>query len=162
MPEYLIVLPIDPMPEGTSYRCGESLPLHCTVMHWFKRDVGCDKDRFHNDILFITNTSQTIELISEVSALFGPASDVPVYVLQRNVDLLLLHTRLFKFLAEVHSLPDRLDWIGAGYRPHVTTCNGRSFTPGTTHKAESLVLIERKDDGTKVVVVEHQLGDIPF
>lgn len=34
--EYLVVIPIEDMPLGKLYKAGESLPLHTTVLHWFK------------------------------------------------------------------------------------------------------------------------------
>lgn len=162
--EYLVLLPIEAMPRGTPYPQGQSLPLRCTLMHWFHLGSALTPGHLYNELMLLASSGAKdhIELVSEKPELFGPNADVPVHVLQRNEELNLLHTQLLKFLAGVDSLPVELRWIGAGYRPHVATCEGRAFLPGTRHRARFLTLIERGEDKNKVVRSSYQFRGIPF
>lgn len=149
-PEYLVALPIDDMRVGSEYPPGIPIPLHCTLMHWFRhKPHPIELD----NLLYVLadGVSQgSIEFISRAPALFGPKNDVPVHVLWRNERLLLLHTELLISLAHADSLPEERRWVGAGYRPHVATVD-RPFSPGQRHSPSELVLIRRGEDMVKEV-----------
>lgn len=143
-PEYLLALPVDPMPKDASYPQGTQLPLHCTLMHWFCFGNKFDLLRLDQVLtVFATKVRGGIPLASRHFELFGKNNDVPCHVLERSGPLLLLHTRIFKFLVEAGSAPEELQWVGAGYRPHVAMVGERLFPPGAVHMANSMVLVER-------------------
>lgn len=149
MSEYLLVLPIEPVPLGTSYPPGVSLPLHCTLMQWFKTSGDPD---LAAEVSAAGVKSGCIELVSlALDRAFGPKANVPVHVLERDEDLNLLHTRLLVLLAALPSDFSELRWIGAGYRPHVSDTEGRSFAPHTRHACKHVALIERDPDKVKTV-----------
>ncbi|HUO50413.1 MAG TPA: hypothetical protein VMU25_02520 [Candidatus Paceibacterota bacterium] len=160
--EFLVVLPIDPMPIGAAYPRGASLPLHCTLMQWFWIQKETDFARLHHQLAVLASNTPIgeIELVSEAPALFGPQSDVPVHVLKHNERLNVLHTKLLVFLAAHTSAPEAYPWIGAGYRPHVTTARS-AFVPGSRHVPESLVLIERDAEKNQIVRRMYALGKTP-
>ena len=153
--EYLIVLPIDPIPLGARYAKGERLPLHCTVMHWFKSEtqffgvVPWEVVRQRKDLCVGT---EGIQLVSGAKENFGVNGEVVVNVLERNPILNVLHTLLLVHLVAHDFWPQKLQWVGAGYRPHVTPVHGRSFPSGTTYHAREMVLIERTSDKSKRVI----------
>lgn len=162
--EYLIVLPIESMPLHTGYEQGKSLPLHCTLMHWFSLDMRYSRARLWEEVqqvcaqhMYVTGCPGRIELVSEACDLFGPNNDVPVHTLRRNDVLLTLHTRLLMLLTLAYSWPPALHWVGAGYRPHVSTVEGRSFPPGTKHIATRLALVERTSDRVKRIIGRYSL-----
>lgn len=44
-----------------------------------------------------------------------------------------------------------LSWVGAGYNPHVTTVEERSFPPGSKYRAAEIALIMRDKTKNKIV-----------
>lgn len=161
--DYLIVLPIEPIPERESYGKGKSLPMHCTVMQWFHLGEMSVQRLQHELMLISSHVGEgAIVLTSERPALFGPGNDVPVHTLAPVEDLMRLHTEILLVLAKYGAkLPREVHWMGAGYKPHVTS-SGASFLPGTKHLPEFLTLIRRDASGTKKVLREHRIGEIPF
>jgi hypothetical protein len=161
--EYLIVLPIEPTPVRQIYPQGQSLPLHCTLMHWFRTSSGglTELDKGIERIA-LEATFEQIELVSERADLFGPGNTVPVHVLAENQPLKALHEKVLSFLEEIDSLPEEQRWIGEGYRPHVTDTEFRHFPPGTRFRPTNLALIGRSEDRDKLVISSYLLGGPPF
>jgi hypothetical protein len=161
--EYLVVLPVEPFTRGRSHPTGQSLPLHCTVMHWFRLHPEVSFAALNNKLTVLACWVETgsIELVSQEPALFGPENDVPVHVLERNERLNLLHTELLLFLASIKSAPEQRKWVGAGYRPHVTSTD-KAFAPGQKYVSKHLVLVERGGDKNKIVTAGYRLGSVPF
>ncbi len=142
MRQFLLVLPIDRMPIGTVYRGGE-MPLHCTLMRWFG---------FASDDVLLGFTDwlrshmsgfESILIESEKSTQFGVYRNIPVHTLVHNDQLSLLHTQIFRYLVQVGAEPSDMLWIGAGYRPHVTTVGDREFRMGMQHVIDRVVLVEQ-------------------
>ncbi len=159
MHEYLVVLPIEDMLAGSAYGPNESLPLHCTLMQWFTLGEKADPDSLADELASLAAAvcEGYIALASGDPALFGPENDVPVHVLVRDSVLDLLHTRLLCSIVEKGGAVKNLKWTGAGFRPHVSTVNGRTFGPGAQHRAQSLVLLQRDAKKNQKV-----LGSYPF
>ncbi len=154
--EYLIALPVEAMPLGSRYAAATQLPLHCTVMHWFLTNLPLDEllDELGEMVAGLGRSA--IELVSDYPALFGPHVDVPVHVLHRNEELEWLHTALLIRLAKRYSEPSAYQWIGAGYRPHVTDRGSACFTPERVHRTDRLAVVERFADKSRVVRSEHR------
>lgn len=163
--EYLIALPVEEMPEGATYAPSRSLPLHCTAMQWFRLESQFDRARLFNEMMLAALGPETpyIELVSEAREFFGPNREVPCHVLARNEDLNLLHTELFMRLSKAQcSFLAPLAWLGAGYRPHVSDAEGRSFPIGSRHRATSMALVERNAERRRIVRAVYQFGELPF
>lgn len=158
--EYLVILPVGPIEPGVEYR--GSLPLHCTVMPWFRLGEQVSEVILGNKLMFLACGTEELELVSERSELFGLHNDEPVHVLARNEQLNKMHTELLVFLAQIHSLPAHTEWLGANYQPHVSDSKGSSFPSSRRHKPKKLILLERNADKIKRFKESYQLGDIPF
>jgi hypothetical protein len=160
-PDYLIVLPIDPMLVGDLYAKGEELPLHCTLMPWFRLSSSFSRERLNYELMVLgTGLDEGfIELISDYPEYMG---HVLAHILKRDARLLLLHTRLLISLVKINSQPRDVEWIGAGYRPHVTNRTDKLLVPYRRHRVTDLALLERDKDGTKKVVYSRALNEIPF
>lgn len=157
--EYLVVLSIDDIPDGQIYSAKETLPLHCTLMHWFTLDQGLPLGELDVELSNLAITmGGTLQLITDERKLFGPHNDVPVWTLKRTDELLLLHTRLFAFLAQYESLSKDLRWIGAGWSPHITIVNGWSVRRSERFVAKHMALIERGENKVKLVHAVYPLG----
>ena len=163
MSEYLVFLPIEDMSEGTVYGPDEPLPLHCTLMQWFTLGKVAEQGPFAADLATLAADVREgyISLVSHEPALFGPKNDVPVYVLVRDRALDLLHTQLFMRIIENGGTVKNLHWAGAGFRPHVSTVEGREFKPGTHHHASCMVLVARDALKSKRVLKSFPFGDGP-
>lgn len=157
--EYLVAFSIGAMPQGQIYSAGTSLPLHCTMMHWFRLSPELPLEDLETKLAELAkNASGPLELITHEHRLFGPHNDVPVWTLKRPEEELLMHTRLLVFLARHNSLPSELRWVGAGWNPHVSVVNGKPARSHTRMTARQVVLIERGDNNSKVVQSVFVLG----
>ncbi len=140
--EYLLVLPVDPMPVGATYRRNESLPLHCTLMPWFPLSLETSFQMLEEVLGQIALRTPPLALVSERSELFGPNKNVHVHTLRMPDALEDLHYRVCEKLLDFGSLP-KSPWIGDGYRPHVSDHNGRTYLPGTVTIAKRITLLSR-------------------
>ncbi len=154
--EYLIALPVEAMPLGSTYAAETQLPLHCTVMHWFLTRLALDELQAELDEVATSLGRSGIELVSNYPAFFGLHADVPVHVLHRNDELEWLHTAILVRLARRSSEPSVYRWVGAGYRPHVADRGSERFTPERVRRPEHLVVVERLADKSRVVRSEHR------
>lgn len=150
--EYLVVLPIEPMQLGDQYPVGTPLPLHCTVMPWFRLQPSIDFAALNAVLSRLACTGKDeVELVSEAPKLFGPKNNIPVHILRGNEWLERLHAELLRYLVAAQSTPVDVRWVGTGYRPHVTDTVTTAFTSGSRCVPQGLVLIERGDDRIKRV-----------
>ncbi|HEY0010567.1 MAG TPA: hypothetical protein VGB97_01475 [Candidatus Paceibacterota bacterium] len=149
--EYLLLLPIEPFSIGDTFESGAQLPLHCTVMYWFKPGWGNMLEAITESLKAVALINLAdIKLISTMPARLGPKRDISVHLFERDPPLLYLHTAVLLLLAKMNSLPRDLKLAGAGYVPHVTSTD-RAFPPGSECFPRELVLIERGEDGAKKV-----------
>ena len=157
--EYLLALPIEPVPIEGVYPKGTSLPLHCTLMHWFCRGPRQTQVALLQKLDEIARAVpwKSIELVSDHPALFGPNRDIPVHALAEDEPLTLLHNRIFSYLAAARCDFKELRFVGAGYHPHVSESGIAAFSPGCRYHPESIVLIGRGEDGARTVIM-----DLPF
>lgn len=151
MKQYLLVLPIDRMPMGAVYQSGD-MPLHCTLMRWFMFRGEGALEAFMLWLGLATKIYEPMCLESDKASHFGVYKNVPVHTLVHNDQLAHLHTLVFRFLAKIEAEPADLIWVGAGYRPHVTTFGDREFLPGMQHVADRLVLVEQNEARDKQVI----------
>ena len=160
--EYLLVLPIDPMPVGVTYPSGIALPLHATVMPWFLLGRATAEGLSRGiERVAVDTEFDAVELVSERPERFGPHNDVPVHVLEPNEPLMNLHWRTFQFLSAIGSLPADRQWTGFGYCPHVTNTRNGSFPPGARFRPKNIALVERDSARSKQVIARYMLGGPP-
>ncbi len=162
--EYLVALPVEEMSCGSVIKRTEHWPLHCTVMQWFRVNAtrADSVGRLNNELSMLASLAKGIELVSEAPDLFGATMDIPVHTLRRCDELNYLHTTLLVYLLQTGSSLMRLRWVGAGYRPHVTTHDGRAFLPGMRHVPTQLLLIKKDTNGTRTIINAHPLGTPTF
>jgi hypothetical protein len=160
MNEYSVVLPIEVMPRNVSYAKDMDLPLHCTVMPWFtlpKESLVPLKNKL---MLLASGVEEgRIELRLAERQLFGTQV---VRLMHKNETLQLLHTELLIFLCGCNALPKDIQWIGAGYEPHVAPHEDKKIMSGTLYLPNRLVLVERTADDKQTVIYSDRFGQIPF
>lgn len=158
--EYLLFLPIEPCLIGDTFEPGVPLPLHCTLLHWFRVRERFTFSAVHESLSTVAHAGfaenplsplRKMRLVSEKASLFGPNNDIPVHELQWSEGLRLLHERvLYALGAQVIHCEPR--WIGSGWHPHVTTTDGREFAPGMSHAPTQFVCLERDERKARKVV----------
>lgn len=137
MHAYLLALEIEPVEVNKVYM---ALPLHCTVVHWFRSDKSpADIAKAITPIVIAT---PAIELVSGEPAMFGQKKDVPVNRLENDESILDLHKKLHHTLQNI-GIKDAVPmWTGDGFNPHVTRQRSGRFEQGRRFTAHKLYLTE--------------------
>ncbi|MGH7158369.1 MAG: hypothetical protein ACREGD_04875 [Candidatus Saccharimonadales bacterium] len=147
---YLFALEITPMTVGTVY---DELPLHCTLMHRFWSSL---TPKALTDTLepFFAQV-QPILLTPYERLLLGPkklaVSEVEVAGALKN-----LHMNLHRALNELGVEYTAPEWVGTGYRAHVTERKNAKLAVGQSHLSKAVYLIEVVDD-RRVIRVKFEL-----
>lgn len=155
----LLALPVEQMVVGDAYPKGTPLPIHCTLMPWF--DI-VSEQRAALDSMLAKVSCDTPHVRLASAGLrhdFGPP-DAPVsaHTIEHIDTLMTLHTRVLLWLARRKSEPDTIEWIGAGYVPHITDVDGRAFGAERACVVDRVVMIERDPTmNTKLVVGSFRL-----
>ncbi|SFH05099.1 hypothetical protein SAMN05421678_111111 [Actinopolymorpha cephalotaxi] len=79
---------------------------------------------------------------AEGEELFGPHKDIPVSVLAPTPGLLALHSRLLGVLTEAGACFEKAEYVGSGYRPHVTITPQRRLQRGEVVVVGSVSLVD--------------------
>jgi hypothetical protein len=158
--KYLVLLPIAEMPKGAVYGKWVSLPMHCTLMHWFEITPGSvsAEDMLCNKLQMLAKELHGVGLEFGERASFGHEASAPVTLLRPNEKLNHAHTLLLLHLAKNRSRFEHTPWIGAGYRAHVPDMFGERFVPGRVHTLTHIALIKRDQTGSKLVAFTVPLG----
>lgn len=122
----------------------EELPLHCTLMHrfWSELDHKALADKMNDFFKEI----HPIILKPYERLLLGPKK-VPVSELKLTDELKGLHIRLYKFLNDLGVEYTAPEWVGEGYRAHVTERENTHLEVGSQQTSSAVYLIEVKVPG---------------
>lgn len=137
---FLFVFEVEPMEIGKTY---SSLPLHCTLMNWFRTEIELEKMIAAAKEIF--NDTHSVELKSDHPELFGPENTIPVHLVTKNDDLAELHSKLLDALDRIGVQHSQPAYVGQGWRPHVTTHEGRALLPGEQKHSSAVYLVEALD-----------------
>lgn len=137
MHAYLLALEIEPVEIGKVY---VALPLHCTVVHWFRSDK--TPAEILKAVTPVATTTAPLELISGPEDMFGKDKDVPVNRLLNDEKLMAFHKRLHKTLQQIGAIDVDPVWTGDGFNMHVTRQRSGRFEEGRRFTARKLYLAE--------------------
>jgi len=116
MHSFHIALAIEPVEDGKFYA---QQPLHCTLMHWFSVHEAYE----HMVPDYCAELFQTVTpvsmLVGEIE-MFGDNHDVPVFTIEENERLRVLHDHLMACLSCLEFKSSEPHYVGEGYRPHIT------------------------------------------
>ena len=135
MSKYLIVLPV----EKTEGSYVGQLPLHCTLVLPF--NTCTDPEKIGVLLRGTCVRYKPIWLVSDYVDTFMAHSAERVHVLRMHADLMRLHTEMVELLKMCNVEYVSPQWVGDGYRPHVTTTRRSSFPPGAEHLADTATLL---------------------
>lgn len=138
---YLFALEVAFMQVDKVYK---ELPLHCTLMHRFWSELSPAElaDRVRPLLAHI----QPVALIAEKRLLLGP-KQVPVSELELTDELRDLHMELYRLLNELHVDYTAPEWVGEGYRAHVSERSNARLEVGKKQQCKAVYLIEVKVPG---------------
>ncbi len=133
---YLFALEVKPMNIGDIY---QELPSHCTLMHRFWSELSPE--------LLVSKVNDFFKQIHPVvlkpheHLLLGPKR-VPVAELELTNELKELHMRLCEFLNDLGVGYTAPEWVGEGYRAHVTERENTRMEVGSQHISKAVYLVE--------------------
>lgn len=141
MNQFILTLEIDNEVWNSEH---EELPLHCTLMHWFLIDAPADA--LVKDICSVIQRNKPVPLESCKRELFGLNCDVPVHTVRPTTDLMTFHHNVYRQLQALNATFPYPQWVGEGYRPHVSDVGSRTFAPGSRHISENVILYQLVND----------------
>jgi hypothetical protein len=116
------VLPLQLLAVGAGFPL-KDWPLHLTVAPTFvigADDVAADMTAVLTAITPILAAQRTLTVRAGPDAGFGHSGKIPVTLVEPSADVLDLHRRLLDELLTVGAEFDDPEFVGPGYRPHVT------------------------------------------
>lgn len=137
MHAYSLALEIEPVEVNRVY---VALPLHCTVVHWFRSEKS--PAEIVKAVTPIALDTPPLELVSGEEALFGFEKDVPVNLLVDDEQLMAFHKHLHAALQKVGITDVVPMWTGDGFNMHVTRQRSGRFEQGRRFTARKLCVIE--------------------
>lgn len=134
MSVYLIALELDPATVGQQYN---SLPLHCTLMHWFRFDGG--PALLQDTLTKVLSSQKPITLTGTETHEYGPLLVVATMV-RLTDELTTLHTNLYRSLNDLGVRYVEPAWVGDGFEAHVTK-QGETMLQAGESKASSTAFL---------------------
>lgn len=153
---YLFALEVSPLKVGGIYN---ELPLHCTLMHRFCTEL--EASVLASKVHDLFSHAQPIELIVHKRSLLGP-KQVAVSEIVPTPGLLDVHTRLHDLLIGLEAEYTAPEWVGEGYRAHVTEREHAMLEVGAHHLSKAVYLIEVKvpgHDHQRLIRAKFNLGN---
>lgn len=133
---YLFALEVNPMTVGEIY---DDLPLHCTLMHRFWSEL--DADTLAGKVRGFLENVAPPTLDAHERLLLGP-KQVVVSELVLSDELKALHANLYKLLNDLGVEYTTPEWVGGGYRAHITEREDAWLEVDTQHISRAVYLIE--------------------
>jgi hypothetical protein len=127
MSRLVVILPLLPLVVGDAFTLRE-WPLHLTVAPTFVIEGGLLA--MLPAVAPILTAQPALRLRVGPEAGFGHALDVPVSLVEPAVELTRLHTGLVVALLAVGARFDDPEFVGDGYRPHITLKGVAALPPG--------------------------------
>jgi 2'-5' RNA ligase len=137
MHAYLLALEIEPVEVNKVY---VALPLHCTVVHWFRSDKS--PAEILKAITPTVTATPPIEIISGKPDMFGLDKDVPVNRLVDDEPIMNLHRELHTTLQRIGVEDVNSMWTGDGFNTHVTRQRSGRFEEGRRLTSRKVYLTE--------------------
>ena len=140
---YIFTLEVDQLTVGKRYN---PLPSHLTlVTRFFSTETPERIATIVNPLFARTNS---LELLFEETVLLGP-NHTAVDLVKSTKELLELHEQLITLLESVHATYTHPQFVGAGWKPHVSKRSKNNFKPGDCILISKGYLIEIKISSSK-------------
>jgi 2'-5' RNA ligase len=120
-------------------------PLHITIVPWFFYES--DLDELIRQMQKKLTNFRAFKVRVLGQAMFGPAGDVPVKLIEKNENLTKLHASLYHLLLSAKASPEREEYNTASYTPHITVRGDRNIDSGTEVMVNSVDILQDLKDG---------------
>ncbi len=144
MPRLVVVLPVRPLEAGDGFALRD-WPLHVTVAPTFV--VALDLATVVGAISPLLESQPALTVRAGPDEGFGPSLDIPVTVIEPSAELTALHARLIAALRGVGAEFDDPEFIGDGYRAHVTVRRADRLCPGDSVELAQATIVDMAPQG---------------
>jgi len=144
VPRLVVVLPLQPLELGSGFALRD-WPLHVTVAPTFVIEQGLPAV-----LAAITPRlaeQRSIGVCAGPDEGFGRSGNIPVTVVDASVELINLHLALVGALRVAGAVFDDPDFVGAGYRAHVTKTRTAQLSPGDPMLLRQAVVVDMEPAG---------------
>lgn len=115
-------------------------PLHITIVPWFP----CDDEKKLDAILEeIAGNHPVFSVTVGPAEWFGPKKDVPVNLVEASPALMALHIAVFEALEKNNFPIHQKEFVGAGYRAHITHQKHGQKHPRQILRLKSFTLVKQ-------------------
>ncbi|MCU1414379.1 MAG: hypothetical protein JWN80_1719 [Microbacteriaceae bacterium] len=140
---------LEPQPIGAEFALSE-LPLHVALIAGFGFDGDIES--------IVLPSSSAFELEAGDEELFGPEHDIPVRVFAEEGGIGSFHALVLAALYELGATIESPEYVGDGFRAHVTESMPNVPQPGDRVRLESMSLLQLAG-GSARVIADAALGD---
>lgn len=133
---YFLTLEVEPLTTAGVYGV---MPLHCTLMHRFFSNLS--PSAFADSIRPLIDQTGPLRLRATDRVAFGPHRAM-VAVIHASPALLKLHAALYHSLTQSGVRYTETDWVGPGYRPHVSDQTDAAMAVNATVLSQAIYLVE--------------------
>lgn len=158
MSRYVVVAPLTPMAVGDRFITRE-WPLHVTLVQVFTSEAGLAEIGLR--LAAVANGSPAITVVAGDDENFGPSQTIPVTVIEPSVALDELHAACVAAIEELGPVYENPEFMGSGYRPHVTVKRQRRVLAGDVAELRQIAVVDMEPgqrDGGRGVLAVFALG----
>ncbi|MET0866268.1 MAG: 2'-5' RNA ligase family protein [Nakamurella sp.] len=144
MPRLVVVLPLVPLQVGDGFSL-KDWPLHLTVAPTFV--IGAELPAVVAAIAASLDQQRSVVVAVGKDEGFGHSGKIPVTLIEPAADLTGMHHRLVDALLQVGAVFDDPQFVGLGYRPHVTITRLARVSMGDSLTLRQAALVDMAPAG---------------
>ena len=148
--EHVVAIMLEPVTVGQEFI---DWPLHITIVPWFPCDDAEKLDSILADVAK-THAGFLVE-VGEIEK-FGPKKDIKVNLVKDSPELDKLHWTIFNILEKNNFGIHQKEYVGDGYKPHITHQPHGQKSKDEKLKIETFTLVKQvrqKKTGTMVKTI---------
>ena len=135
--EHVVAIVLEPVAIGQEFI---DWPLHITIVPWFPRD---DAQKLDSILTNVAKTQSGFSVeVGEIEK-FGPEKNVKVNLIKDSSGLNELHWIIFKVLEKNKFGIHQKEYVGNGYRPHITHQPHGHARLGDSFRVKSFILVKQ-------------------
>ena len=140
----VVVLPLQPLTVGDGFSLSD-WPLHVTVAPTFV--VAVDLTAVIAAIGPLLTRQPGLRVRVGQDEGFGRSGKIPVSVVEPSHELNDLHARLVAVLLDVGAVFDDPEYVGSGYRAHITKTRSAQACPGDEPLLRQATIVDMEPEG---------------
>jgi 2'-5' RNA ligase len=139
MSRYVVVAPLVPMAAGDRFITRE-WPLHVTIVQVFAS--ASTSAQVGRRLEALAAGSAPLTVTADVDEQFGPSHTIPVTVIAPTLELHALHAACVAELDDLAPEYENPEYMGPGFRPHVTVKRHERINAGDVLELRQLALVD--------------------